>query len=68
MTLASGAEEKAIRNVYGPLGITAIKQLANNMFLITVRDDPGLAAMEKMREGSRHITAVQPNYAYRPAK
>ena len=68
VTIASGAEENAITDLYGRLGIRAIKPVGNRVFLVTLTDDPGLATMQKLREGSRHITAVQPNYSYRIPK
>ena len=66
LTLAAGADEKSIHDVYGRFGIRAITRVANNVFLVVLAQDPGLAAMEKLR--SRDVEAVQPNYAYRGSK
>ena len=65
VTLAPGADEKTVREVYGRFGIKAIKALADNVYLVTMAHDPGLAAMDKAREGHELVRAVQRNQRYR---
>jgi hypothetical protein len=65
ITLVADADEKAIRDVYGHLGVKAIKTVSKDVYLLTVVEDPGPAAMESLRRGSKVIRAVQPNYRYR---
>ena len=65
VTLAADAAVNAIADLYGRFGIKGIKELGNNVFLVTLIEDPGLEKMEKLRGGNAHITAVQPNYVYR---
>ena len=65
VTVAAGADVKAIADLYGRFGIKGIKDLGNNVFLVTLTEDPGPEAMEKLRGGNAHIKAVQPNYVYR---
>ena len=65
VTLAEPAEENAIADVYGRFGIRSIKRLANNVFLVTLTEDPGPVVMEKLRAGSARIKAVEPNLLYR---
>ena len=65
VTLAAPAEENAIADVYGRFGIRTIKRLANNVFLVTLTEDPGPAAMEKLRAGNARIRSVEPNVLYR---
>ena len=65
VTLASPAEVKAIADVYGRFGIKGIERLGNNVFLVTLTEDPGPATMEKLRAADARIKAVEPNFPYR---
>ena len=65
VTLAVSAEVKVIADLYGQFGIKGIKELGNNVFLVTLTEDPGPETMEKLRGGNAQIKAVQPNYIYR---
>jgi hypothetical protein len=65
VTLAADTEVKAIAGLYGRFGIKGIKELGNNVFLMTLTEDPGPEEMEKLRGGNALIKAIQPNYIYR---
>ena len=65
VTLAARAEVKAIADLYGRFGIKNIKDLGNNVFLVTLIEDPGPEEMEKLRGGNALIKAVEPNFVYR---
>ena len=65
VTLAPQTDEKTVREVYGRFGTRAIKPLPGNVYLVTLLHDPGLAAMEKAREGNGLVRAVQRNQRYR---
>jgi hypothetical protein len=65
VTLAARAEVKAIADLYGRFGIKTIKELGRNVFLVTLTEDPGPDAMEKLRGGNALIKAVEPNFVYR---
>ena len=65
VTLTADAKTKAIADLYGQFGIKGIKELGNNVFLVTLTEDPGPETMEKLRGGNALIKAVQPNYIYR---
>jgi hypothetical protein len=65
VTLAAPAEVKAIADVYGRFGIRGIERLADNVFLVTLTEDPGPATMEKLRAEDARIRAVEPNLLYR---
>jgi hypothetical protein len=65
VTLAARAEVKAIADLYGRFGIKDIKDLGNNVFLVTLTEDPGPATMEKLRGEIARIKAVEPNFVYR---
>ena len=65
VTLAPGADAKAISDVYGRFGVKRVQPIGNNVFLVALADDPGLAAMEKLAAANRAIRAVQPNHRYR---
>ena len=65
VTLAARAEVKAIADLYGRFGIKNIKDLGNNVFLVTLTEDPGPEGMEKLRGGNVLIKAVEPNFVYR---
>lgn len=65
ITLAARADVKAIADVYGRFGIKGIKNLGSNVFLVTVTEDPGPAAMERIRWENSRIKAIEPNFVYR---
>ena len=65
ITLAAPAGVKAISNLYGRFGIKTLKELAPGVFLLTLTEDPGPEAMEKLRAANVQIRAVEPNYIYR---
>lgn len=65
VTLAADANKKAIADLYGRFGIKSVKDLGNNLFLVTLTEDPGPEVMEKLRGKNTFIKAVQPNYIYR---
>ena len=65
VTLVPGADVKVIAGLYGRFSIKSIKDLGNNLFLVTLTEDPGPARMEELRGQSAHVKAIQPNYTYR---
>jgi hypothetical protein len=65
VTLAAGADVKAIAGLYGRFGIKSIRGLGPNLFLVTLAEDPGPARMEELRGQNAQIRAVQPNFVYR---
>lgn len=65
VTIAPSAESKAVSDVFGRFGIKAMKNIAPNRFLVTLSEDPGPEALEKLRTGDTRIEAIQPNYVYR---
>ena len=65
VTLAEGADVKAIVDLYGRFGIKGTRGLGSNIFLITLTQDPGPAKMEALRGQNAQIKAVQPNFVYR---
>jgi len=65
VTLSAPAEVNAIADVYGRFGIRSIKRLGDNVFLVTLTEDPGPATMEKLRAENAQIRAVEPNLLYR---
>lgn len=65
VTLAAGADVKAIADLYGRFGIKGTQGLGRNLFLVTLTEDPGPAKMEELRGQNAQIKAVQPNFVYR---
>lgn len=65
VTLAAAAEVEAINDTYGRFGIRGVERLGNNVFLVTLAEDPGPATMEKLRAENPRIKAVEPNVLYR---
>ncbi len=65
VTLADGADVKAIADLYGRFGIKGTQGLGRNIFLVTLTQDPGPAKMEELRGQNAQIKAVQPNFVYR---
>ncbi len=64
VTLAPGADAKAIQDTYGHLGITGTKDVMSGVILLTIRDDPGPDKMEALRKRDARIKAIQPNFVY----
>ena len=65
VTLAAGADAKAIAELYGRFGIKGAQDLGRNLFLVRLTEDPGPAKLEELRGQSAQIKAVQPNFVYR---
>jgi hypothetical protein len=65
VTLASGADPKAIEAAFAAAGVTSIRPVGVGLYLVTVRDDPGPERMESLRANDPRIRAVQPNFVYR---
>ena len=65
VTLAPGADAKAIAELYGRFGIKDTRDMGNNFFLVIFTEDPGPARLEELRGQSAKIKAVQPNFIYR---
>ena len=64
VTLAAGADAKAIADLYGRFGIKGTQDLGRNVFLVKLTGDPGPARMEELRSQNAQIKAVQPNFVY----
>ena len=65
LTLAPGADVKAIADLYGRFGIKDTRSVGHNLFVVTLTEDPGPAKMEELREQNTQIKAVQPNLIHR---
>jgi len=65
VTLTKGSDIKAIIDLYGRFGIKSTKDLGNDIYLMTLTDDPGPAKMEELGKLNTSIKAVQPNFIYR---
>ena len=65
VTLAEGAEVKAIADLYGRFGIKQTRRVGENLFLLNLTEDPGPAKVEELRSQNAQIKAVQPNFIYR---
>ena len=65
VTLVPGADQKVINGIYGYFGIKGIKDLGNNLFLVTLTEDPGPEKMEELSKQNSQVKAVQPNFVYR---
>ena len=65
VTLSAGGEAEVITNLYGRFGIKEMKNIGNNIFLVTLSEDPSLARMEELRAQEPRIEAVQSNLVYR---
>jgi len=65
VTLAAGAEAKAIADTFGRFGIRETRQFGRDTFLVTLTEDPGPVAMEELGRKNKAVRSVQPNFAYR---
>jgi len=65
VTLAAGADVKAIAELYGRFGIKSTQDLGRNLFLVRLTEDPGPARLEELCGQNAQIQAIQPNLVYR---
>lgn len=65
VTVAPPVGVEAVSDVFGRFGIKAIRNIAPNLFLLTLSEDPGPEVMGKLGSGDARIRAVQPNFVYR---
>jgi BRCT domain type II-containing protein len=65
VTLAPGADVAAIGELYGRFGIKGTRDIGQNVFVVTLTEDPGPAKLEELRSQNAKIKAVQPNFIYR---
>ena len=65
VTLAAGADVKAIVELCGRFGIKGTQDLGRDLFLVRLAEDPGPARLEELRAQNAQIKAVQPNFVYR---
>jgi hypothetical protein len=65
VTVVAGAGEAAVREALAPLGLTAVRPIGNDTFLVTLGEDPGLPKVEALARQDARIRAVQPNFVYR---
>jgi hypothetical protein len=68
VTLAAGADVKAIADLYGRFGIKGTQGLGRNIFLVRLTEDPGPAKLEELRTQDAQIKAIQPNFVYRAGR
>ncbi len=65
VTLAAGADVKAIAELYGRFGIKDTQELGRNLFVVKLTEDPGPAKLEELRSQNAQIKSIQPNFVYR---
>jgi hypothetical protein len=65
VTVAAPAGVEAVSDVFGRFGIKAIRNIAPNLFLLTLSEDPGPDVMGTLGSRDARIRAVQPNFIYR---
>jgi hypothetical protein len=65
VTVAPGAGAAPIREAFAAFGVERVAQLAGDLWLVVVKDDPGPERMEDARRRGVRLLAVQPNYRYR---
>lgn len=65
VTLSAGTDVAVISKLYGRFGIQRMQNVGNGIFLVALREDPGLARMEELRTQESRIESVQSNLVYR---
>ncbi len=65
VTAAPAADGASISSLYADYGVREIVHLGGNTFLLKLRHDPGLEAMQRKGTESGQVKAVQPNFIYR---
>lgn len=65
VTVAAGAGEEAVRELFARYGIAAVRGLGGGVFLLSLSRDPGPEALQALQRESPRIQALQPNFVYR---
>ena len=65
VTLAPGADAKAIDEQYGRFHVKRTQSLGRNIYLVTLGEDPGPNQIQELAARSVQIKTVQPNFTYR---
>lgn len=65
VTMESETPVETLLKIYEDFGVLAITDLGTSHYLIKLKSDPGVAAIEKKGIESGKIKAVQPNFIYR---
>ena len=68
VTLAPGTDPRAILGALAEAGVTSIRSVGADLYVVTVRDDPGPERMKVLRANDPRIRAVQPNFLYRSTR
>lgn len=66
VTVRSGTDERRIRDLYADYSVVGLRRVRDDLFLVRLAKDPGLEAVSARGRSSSDVTAVQPNYVYRP--
>lgn len=65
VTLAPGANGAVLAEVFGRFGVEMVREISGGVFLLRLKEDPGLPRMKELQAQDSRIKAVQPNYVYR---
>ncbi len=66
VTVRSGTDGRRIRDLYAEYSVVDLRRVRDNVFLLEIAKDPGPEAVRALGLSSGEVTAVQPNYVYRP--
>ena len=64
VTLAPGADPKAINEQYGRFQVKRTQSVGRDIYLVTLGEDPGPNQMQELAARSVQIKTVQPNFTY----
>ena len=65
VTLSEDGDESVIHEYFGEFDIIEVRKLSKSMFLLRIKNDPGVENIEESLECSPFLKAVQPNFRYR---
>lgn len=65
VTAAQGSDESLIRQYLSQHEIIEIKSIRKNVFLVKLKNDPGIEKIKAQLSGADEILKIQPNYKYR---
>ncbi|HEY8370453.1 MAG TPA: hypothetical protein VIM86_14175 [Thermodesulfobacteriota bacterium] len=66
VTVRAGTDERRIRDLFAEYQVAGLRRVRDDVFLLRIAKDPGPEAVRARGLSSPDVTAVQPNYAYRP--
>jgi hypothetical protein len=65
ITVRSGGDADLLRDLYEEYGVRDVSEIGPDLFLLKLKEDPGVDEIRRKGIESGKVSAVQPNFIYR---